>query len=55
VKLAGVVYVLHAFQKKSRKGIKTAKAVLDRVRERLKQAERIHAERETTKRKQEGK
>jgi phage-related protein len=42
VKLAGVVYVLHAFQKKSRKGIKTAQADIENVRARLKMAEEIH-------------
>ena len=46
VKLAGAVYVLHAFQKKSRKGIKTPQADLDRIRARLKMAEEIHAQRE---------
>jgi phage-related protein len=30
VKLAGVVYVLHAFQKKSKKGIKTSSADIDK-------------------------
>lgn len=39
VKFAGVVYVLHAFQKKARKGIVTPKQEIDRVRARLKQAE----------------
>jgi phage-related protein len=39
VRFAGVVYVLHAFQKKARKGIATPKQEIDRVRARLKQAE----------------
>jgi phage-related protein len=36
--------MLHAFQKKSKKGINTPKHVLDLVRARLKEAERIHTE-----------
>lgn len=44
VRLAGRIYMLLAFQKKSKKGIKTPKHVLDLVRARLKEAERIHAE-----------
>ena len=44
VKFAGAVYVLHAFQKKSKKGVKTPKAELDLVRKRLKTAEEHHAE-----------
>jgi phage-related protein len=44
VKLAGAVYVLHAFQKKSKKGIKTPPEEIDKVRKRLKQAEEYHAE-----------
>jgi len=46
VKLAGAVYVLHAFQKKSRKGIQTSLADLDKVKARLRMAEEIHALRE---------
>ena len=42
VKLAGVVYVLHAFQKKSKKGIKTPLSELDKVRARLRIAEELH-------------
>ena len=45
VKLAGAVYVLHAFQKKSRKGIKTFPADLDKVKARLRMAMEIHAHR----------
>jgi len=44
VKLAGAVYVLHAFQKKSKKGIKTPQHELELVRKRLKIAEELHAE-----------
>lgn len=42
VKLRGVVYVLHAFQKKSRKGIQTPTQELALVRQRLKRAQEIH-------------
>ena len=45
VKFAGAVYVLHAFQKKSKKGIKTPVAALNVVRQRLKTAEEHHEER----------
>lgn len=38
VKLAGVVYVLHAFQKKSKRGITTPKKDIDLIKERLKKA-----------------
>jgi phage-related protein len=31
VKIKGVIYVLHAFQKKSSKGIATPKAELDKI------------------------
>jgi phage-related protein len=40
IRFAGVVYVLHAFQKKSTRGIRTPKHVIDLVRARLKIAER---------------
>ena len=39
VRFAGVIYVLHAFQKKSRKGIKTPKHEIDLIKARLKLAE----------------
>lgn len=42
VRLAGAVYVLHAFQKKSKKGIATPKAAINLVKERLKRAEAVH-------------
>ena len=45
VKFAGAVYVLHAFQKKSKKGIKTPAAEMNVVRRRLKAAEEHHEER----------
>jgi phage-related protein len=44
VRLKGMIYVLHAFQKKSRKGIATPKSEMDKVRARLKQAQLLHAE-----------
>lgn len=43
VRLAGRVYVLHAFQKKAKKGIATPKHVIDVVEARLRDAEQIHA------------
>jgi phage-related protein len=46
VRLAGTVYVLHAFQKKSRKGIATPKREMDLVKSRLKLAEALHRRRE---------
>ena len=45
VKFAGAVYVLHSFQKKSKKGIKTPAAEMNVIRERLKAAEKDHEER----------
>jgi len=44
VKLAGAVYVLHAFQKKSKKGIATPKHVLEVIKERLQQARQHYEE-----------
>ncbi|MSO99916.1 MAG: hypothetical protein EXR07_02520 [Acetobacteraceae bacterium] len=43
VRLAGRVYVLHAFQKKSKHGIGTPKAEIDLVTARLRRAEQEHA------------
>ena len=45
VKFADRVYVLHAFQKKAKKGIKTPKQEIDLIRNRLKLAEADHAAR----------
>ena len=45
VRFKGVVYVLHAFQKKSKKGIKTPKAEMDKVKVRLRVAQALHEER----------
>ena len=42
VRFEGVLYVLHAFQKKSTKGIATPQRHLDLVRQRLREAEVIH-------------
>ena len=39
VKFQNAVYVLHAFQKKSRKGIKTPQSDIDLIKENLKAAE----------------
>ena len=38
VRLAGALYVLHAFQKKSKRGVATPKAELDLIEQRLKRA-----------------
>ena len=43
VKLADWIYVLHCFQKKSKKGIETPKADLELITSRLKRAEADHA------------
>jgi len=43
VKLAGVVYVLHVFQKKSTRGIALPKHQLTTIRERWQHAKRHHA------------
>jgi phage-related protein len=44
VKFKGVVYALHAFQKKSKKGISTPKEEIDLVKKRLKAAEEHYQE-----------
>jgi len=44
VKLAGVVYVLHAFQKKSKQGIATPKQEIDLIETSLKRAKEHYAE-----------
>ena len=43
VRLAGRVYVLHAFQKKSKRGAATPQADIELIRRRLKRAEELHA------------
>ncbi len=40
------IYVLHAFQKKSKRGIATPKKDIDLIRHRLAEAERLHRERQ---------
>ncbi|MEO5363412.1 MAG: type II toxin-antitoxin system RelE/ParE family toxin [Magnetococcus sp. DMHC-8] len=47
VQLEGVVYVLHAFQKKSKQGITTPKQEMDLVKSRLLLAHQIHKKRNT--------
>jgi phage-related protein len=46
VRFAGVVYVLHAFQKKSKTGRETPRRDIERIQQRLREAERIAEERE---------
>jgi phage-related protein len=41
VRLAGSVYVLHTFQKKSKKGRATPKIEIELIKQRLREAERI--------------
>ncbi len=43
VRFVEAVYVLHVFQKKSRRGIATSKPDLDSIKERLKRAQEFHA------------
>ena len=42
VRLRGIIYVLHAFQKKSRKGIKMPLNEMEKIKSRLKDAEVLH-------------
>lgn len=44
VKFTEAIYVLHAFQKKSKSGIATPKSESDLIRRRLADAERLHAQ-----------
>jgi phage-related protein len=46
VQFAEAIYVLHAFQKKSTKGVATPKHEIDLIRRRLADAERLHRERQ---------
>jgi phage-related protein len=46
VRHAGAVYVLHAFQKKSKTGRETTRRDLELIRQRLREAERIAGERQ---------
>ena len=43
VRLKSVIYVLHAFQKKAKKGIATPRFEMDRITTRLRQAQQAHA------------
>ena len=43
VRLAGRIYVLHAFQKKAKSGIKTPRIEIDLIKARLTRAEQQHA------------
>ena len=45
VQFAEVIYVLHAFQKKSRRGIATPQKDIDLIRRRLAQAQRLYRQR----------
>lgn len=45
VRYAGAVYVLHAFKKKSKQGIKTPQGDINLIQQRLKDAARDYAER----------
>lgn len=45
VKFRDVIYVLHAFQKKARKGRATPQKEIDLIRQRLTEAERDYRER----------
>lgn len=47
VRFASAVYVLHAFQKKSKAGIATPKPDIRLIEQRLRDAERLHKESET--------
>ncbi|MBK9316751.1 MAG: type II toxin-antitoxin system RelE/ParE family toxin [Acidobacteria bacterium] len=45
IKFSGAVYVLHAFQKKSKSGIKTPRQTIELIKERLKLAEEDYKKR----------
>ncbi len=45
VRFSEAVYVLHAFKKKSKRGIKTPQGDIDLIKRRLKDAEHDHAQR----------
>jgi phage-related protein len=46
VRYSEAIYVLHAFQKKSKRGVATPKRDLDLIQQRLAEAERLHRERQ---------
>jgi phage-related protein len=43
VRFGSKVYVLHAFQKKSKRGVATPRREIELIRDRLKRAERLHS------------
>ena len=45
VRFPSAVYVLHAFQKKARRGIATPKQEVDLIRARLRRARELHEQR----------
>jgi phage-related protein len=45
VRFVGSIYVLHAFQKKSKRGIATTKHDVDLIRDRLEVARQLHEKR----------
>jgi phage-related protein len=47
VRFASAVYVLHAFQKKSKAGIATPKTEISMIKQRLREAEHLHRENKT--------
>jgi phage-related protein len=47
VRYADAIYVLHAFQKKSKSGIATPKKEMELIRRRLGEAAQLHNERQT--------
>ncbi len=49
VQFASAIYVLHAFKKKSKRGIKTPQHDIDLIRQRLKAAEAHHNQKEPPK------
>ncbi|MBW4500422.1 MAG: type II toxin-antitoxin system RelE/ParE family toxin [Scytonema hyalinum WJT4-NPBG1] len=53
VKLQGVVYVLHAFEKKSKHGIATPKQDIELIEARFKRAKEHHAQNYSAKQKEE--
>jgi len=48
VRFAGVIYVLHAFQKKSKKGIATPRQTIELIKLRLRDAEEDYRKRQQT-------
>ena len=45
VRFSEAVYILHAFKKKSKRGVKTPQSDIDLIRRRLRDAEQDHAQR----------